>query len=207
MRAFYSGYGRIQNFKTGIKDDETINTTGDFYLLPCDVEKLRQTGYANIFALKINNNDNIDYIFRLTDSKGNDYTFDVTKDNSICIGNNNDIVKNTLRAFFDDDALQANIENNAPPIQHNNKLKEKTSLLIAPTTKDEWFEVINEVVDEFHAEHGVKPSKGQVLGILCTNPPHGYAITVNENGCLNMIGGKSLSKSSFIQRAKRYGLS
>jgi hypothetical protein len=80
-------------------------------------------------------------------------------------------------------------------------------LLIVPTTKDEWFEVINEVVDEFHTECDMKPTAAKVWQILCTKPPHGYAITVDENGSLTMPGYKALSKSSFTQRAKRYGLS
>ena len=132
IKAFYSGYGRVQNYKTGKKDDETIYITSErnqfFYLLPCDAEKLRQIGFANIFALRINNDDNIDYIFRLTDSKGKDYTFDVAKDNNICIGDNNDIVKNTLKVFFYDDTLQPISKNSiTPPAdnleQHPNKSK------------------------------------------------------------------------------------
>lgn len=93
----------------------------------------------------------------------------------------------------------------APPVQQ----KEKTSLLNAPAKKDDWFEVINEAVNQFHAKNGVIPTQVQAWNYVITNPPHDIVIEVlrDKGGekCLKM-NDDMLGKSAFKLRLKRYGI-
>jgi len=122
-----------------------------------------------------------------------------------------DRLGNQLKVFWNDDepAPQPAIvssENQtitAPPVQQ----KEKISLLNTPKRQDEWYEVINETVNQFYAENEVMPTATQVWNLLSTQPPTGYAITTgNDKGeiCLNMAGCRLLSKSAFQERWRKY---
>lgn len=95
---------------------------------------------------------------------------------------------------------------NAPPVQQDVKPKEPPSLLNTPQKKDDWFEVINEAVNQFYAEHGVMPTSAQTWSLLCDIPPAGYAITTGTDKgetCL-IMAGKKLSYSAFKKRITNY---
>ena len=119
--------------------------------------------------------------------------------------------KNSLKLILDDELApqttatvsSKNPTTTAPPVQP----KEKSSLLNTPKRQDEWFEVINETVNQFYAENEVMPTATQVWNLLSVQPPTGYAITTgNDKGeiCLIMMGCKPLNKSAFDKRMINY---
>lgn len=94
--------------------------------------------------------------------------------------------------------------------QSKNETKsDLNTLLNVLTRQDDWFEVINEMTNQFYAENGAIPTQAQAWSLLCTTPPADYAITTSKDKggevCLMMEGcEKSLSKSAFNKRWKRY---
>ncbi len=94
-----------------------------------------------------------------------------------------------------------------PATRHNVEPKEDNSLLNVLEKKDAWFEAINEMTNEFYAEHNKLPTETQAWNRLNTQPPAGYMITAGidrgEN-CLKMEGYKPLGKKSFVERWKKY---
>lgn len=93
----------------------------------------------------------------------------------------------------------------APPVQQ----KEKTCLFNAPKTQDEWFDAINDVVNQFCAENGTIPTAAQMWSLFCVAPPHGYGITASKDKsgkfCL-IMADKTLNKRAFMARLKRYDI-
>jgi hypothetical protein len=126
-----------------------------------------------------------------------------------------DRFKNYLKVFWNDDdpapqnatVSSENETITAPPVQHSSTPKEKTSLLNVPTRQDDWFEVINEMANQFYAENGAIPTTAQVWNLLCTQSPTGYAITTSKDKgefCLIMAGCNPLGKKAFAERWRKY---
>ena len=106
------------------------------------------------------------------------------------------------------ESIKQKINEPAPPIQHDVKQKETTSPLKIPQKKDDWFEVINEMVNKFYAKHGAIPTAAQAWSFLCTQPQTGCVITIGKDKggevCLMMTGWKSLGKKAFQERWRKY---
>ncbi len=107
------------------------------------------------------------------------------------------------------------IQTNKEPLKESKPTEPATAKNVQPVNllkalerQDDWCRVINEMVNEFHAKNDVIPTATQVWNLLCTQPPHGYAITTGKDkgdeDCLNMTGYKSLGKNAFDRRMKNY---
>ncbi len=103
IRAYYHGYGKLQDLKTGEIHEEVTNSFGDCFLLKSDEERLKVIGHANIYAVVIKDKAPYTNAFLFKDSKGNPFVFDVTTDKNEYIGDNNDFIKNALKIYSDDD--------------------------------------------------------------------------------------------------------
>jgi hypothetical protein len=75
-----------------------------------------------------------------------------------------------------------------------------------PGQCDDWCELIRDAVKEFHAEHGVWPTKAQTWARLCTKPPHSYEISSARDRGEDAIalGDRLLGRGAFAKRWKRY---
>jgi hypothetical protein len=75
-----------------------------------------------------------------------------------------------------------------------------------PGRRDDWCELIQAAVKEFHAEHGVWPTETQTWERLRTHPPHGYAVSSDKDRGEDAIalGDRLLGRKAFASRWKRY---
>jgi len=76
-----------------------------------------------------------------------------------------------------------------------------------PKSKDGWYDVIWDMVENFKKETGRIPNQTQAWSQLCTNPPYGYGYELSmDKGepCLKMHGVKPLSLSAFKKRWDGY---
>jgi hypothetical protein len=219
IKVYCDSYGRVRLIGTGIKDNEIVRVTGDFfYLSPEDTERFKRIGHANIYELMFKNDDGDYVIFELTNATGDASIIEITKDKKEYIKDNGDGLSSALELISDNDVPFANLENsikptenNAPFVQHGNEPKDPPSLLNLPKKrKNDWAEVINEMASQFFGKHGKLPTEAQGWDSLCNTPPVGYEITTGKDkggeDCLIMAGkAKTLSRSAFNQRwSKRY---
>ena len=76
-----------------------------------------------------------------------------------------------------------------------------------PRTRDEWFEVIHELVFDYKNKYGSFPSSNQAWSELWSNPPEGYGISTGQDRyrCDALImGNNSLNKNSLYKRFRRW---
>lgn len=82
-----------------------------------------------------------------------------------------------------------------------------SGLLRAPSRKDSWFYVIDDMAREFYKNAGKIPNEHQAWSQLSTNPPYGYEVQSGfgkGEACLTMPGEKDLPRSAFTKRWEKY---
>lgn len=93
------------------------------------------------------------------------------------------------------------------PLNQNSNDLDSSGLLNNPSRKDGWFDVIDDMTRDFHAELGKIPNETQAWAALWTSPPKGYGIITGKDqveDCLIMPGIKNLGKSAFTKRWGNY---
>lgn len=84
----------------------------------------------------------------------------------------------------------------------------QTSLLKKPKRQDDWFEVINDMVNEYYSENKAIPSSTQAWNRLASSPPKGYSIKEEKRpkveSILTMPGFKNLGREAFNKRYEKY---
>lgn len=76
-----------------------------------------------------------------------------------------------------------------------------------PTRKDDWFNVIRDMVSDFHKENQRCPNAAEAWVRLRENPPTGYGIqSGKDRGGVEAVimDGRTLDKDSFYRRWRRY---
>lgn len=81
---------------------------------------------------------------------------------------------------------------------------EWSGLLKIPNNAGNWGFAIDDMTRNFYQKNSRLPNKAEAWGQLCTNPPHGYSITVGTDKRLYMPAADPLTKRAFNDRWKRY---
>ncbi|MGB4497243.1 MAG: hypothetical protein WBI40_00970 [Methylococcaceae bacterium] len=133
IKVYCDSYGRVRLIGTGIKDNEIVRATGDFfYLSPEDTERFKRIGHANIYELMFKNDDGDYVIFELTNATGVASIIEITKDKKEYIKDNGDGLSSALELISDNDVPFANPE---PPTHPPADNLEQQSVLTKPRKK------------------------------------------------------------------------
>jgi hypothetical protein len=113
---------------------------------------------------------------------------------------------NTIVIDEDRISVKAQGENKSTTVHIYNNI-ESPSHLNAPSRKDDWFLVINDMTNVFFGKYQKLPNDAQAWGQLTTVKLEGYVITTDKDrgeDCLNMPGTTPLNKSAFSKRWAKY---
>ena len=88
-------------------------------------------------------------------------------------------------------------------------LSPRRQYLVPPKKKDDWYYVIEDMVQEFHKKYGHHPNKAEAWDRLRNSPPKGYDISPSNHfgEPAILMDGNTLGKRAFDNRWGRYNKS